>query len=67
LWRIANLGLEYAKTPTQRFSIGIEVQPSAGPAASGGYTINGSLVPASDVGSPVKLCRDDNGKLDCSL
>jgi hypothetical protein len=22
---------------------------------------------ASDVGAPVKLCRDDNGKLDCNL
>lgn len=64
----ANLRLEDTKAPTQRFTIGIEVQSStAGPASTGGYTINGSLVPASDVGSPVKLCRDDNGKLDCDL
>lgn len=64
----ANLRLENTKTPTQRFSIGIEVQSStAGPSSTGGYTINGQLVPASDVGAPVKLCRDDNGKLDCNL
>ena len=64
----ANLRLENTKTPTQRFSIGIEVQSStAGPSSTGGYTINGTLVPASDVGTPVKLCRDDNGKLDCNL
>jgi hypothetical protein len=63
----ANLRLEDTKVPTQRFSIGIEVQSStAGASSTGGYTINGTLVPAS-VGSPVKLCRDDNGKLDCNL
>jgi hypothetical protein len=53
----ANLKLVPSKTPSQRFSIGIEIQSStAGPQASGGYTINGTLVPAS-VGSPVQLCR----------
>ena len=53
----ANLKLVPSKSPDQRFSIGIEIQSStAGPDASGGYTIKGNLVPAS-VGSPVQLCR----------
>jgi hypothetical protein len=53
----ANLKLVPGTTPSQRFSIGIEIQSStAGPEASGGYTIKGTLVPAS-VGNPVQLCR----------
>lgn len=58
----ANLKLVPSKDPSQRFSIGIEIQSStAGPGASGGYTINGNLVPAG-VGNPVQLCREtDNG------
>jgi hypothetical protein len=58
----ANLKLVPSKTPTDRFSIGIEIQSStAGPQTSGGYTINGNLAPAA-VGNPVQLCREtDSG------
>ncbi len=52
----ANLRLESTKTPARRFSIGIETQLStSGPSRSGGYAINGALVP-SDTGAPVNVC-----------
>jgi uncharacterized protein (DUF4415 family) len=55
----ANLKLTPSKSPTQRFSIGIEIQSStAGQQASGGYTINGALAPAAGAGRPVQLCRE---------
>jgi hypothetical protein len=51
------LKLVPSKDPSQRFSIGIEIQSSTtGPGASGGYTFKGNLVPPG-VGSPVRLCR----------
>jgi hypothetical protein len=63
----ANLRLEATKIPTQRFSIGIEVQSStAGPSSTGGYTIVGTLVPASDVSIPVKVCRPQGGRSICT-
>ena len=53
----ANLKLKPSKTPSDRFSIQIEVQSStAGPEESGGYSINGNLIPAK-VGIPVQICR----------
>ena len=61
----ANKLWAFAEGPTTS-----ELQPAAataGPSSTGGHAINGTLVPASDGGSPVKLCRDDNGKLDCNL
>jgi len=63
----ANLNLLPGKSPTKRFLIGIEIQSSTnGPSASGGYTINGLLHPASE-GRPVTLCRSADGKLDCNV
>jgi hypothetical protein len=61
----ANLRLEATKNPAGRFSIGIEIQSStAGPAQSGGYTINGTLVPP-ETGNPVKVCRQASGRPTC--
>jgi hypothetical protein len=63
----ANLNLLPGQRPTKRFLIGIEIQSStAGPQSSGGYTISGSLNPASE-GSPVTLCHSTNGKLNCNV
>jgi hypothetical protein len=62
----ANLRLEAAKDPTQRFSIGVEIRSSTvGPSASGGYTVSGLLAPTSE-SAPVTLCRNQGGNLDCS-
>lgn len=61
----ANLRLTSTKDPAGRFSIGIEIQSStAGPAQTGGYTINGTLVPSS-TRAPVKVCRQPTGQTTC--
>jgi hypothetical protein len=61
----ANLKLTASKVPTDRFSIGIEIESStAGPDSSGGYTINGTLTPPA-TGNPVQLCRQEGKKLTC--